>query len=66
MLIENASNDLPGSFRMLVDRLIDHLKVLDTHVLDLEAKINAWHRECELSRKLEEIPGIGQSLPVLW
>lgn len=58
-LIEDASNELPGSFRMLVAQLIDHLKVLNTHVLDLEAKIKAWHRENELSCKLEQIPGIG-------
>ena len=40
-LIEDASNGLPGSFRMLVDQLVEHLKVLDTHVLKLEAKIKA-------------------------
>lgn len=56
-LIEDASNELPGSFRMLVDQLVKHLKVLDTHVLDLEAKIKAWHRENETSRKLETDPG---------
>jgi transposase len=58
-LIEDASNELPGLFRMLVDQLVDHLKVLDTQVLNLEAKIKAWHRESEISRKLEQIPGIG-------
>lgn len=58
-LIEDASNELPGSFRILVDQLVDHLKVLDTHVLALEAKIKEWHRESEVSRKLEQIPGIG-------
>lgn len=58
-LIEDASNELPGSFRILIDQLLDHLKVLDTHVVNLEAKIKAWHRESEISRKLEQIPGIG-------
>jgi transposase len=58
-LIEDASNELPGSFRMLVARLIDHLKVLDAQVLDLEVQIKEWHRKNELSRKLEQIPGIG-------
>lgn len=58
-LIEDAGNELPGSFRLLVDQLADHLKALDTHVLNLEAKIKAWHRESEISRKLEQIPGIG-------
>jgi transposase len=58
-LIEDASNELPGTFRVLVDRLMDHLKVLDQQVAELEAQIKAWHRENEASRKLEQIPGIG-------
>lgn len=58
-LIEDASNELPGSFRILINQLVDHVKVLHTQVLDMEAKIKAWHRESEMSRKLEQIPGIG-------
>lgn len=58
-LIEDATNELPGSFRLLVERLLDHLKVLDKQVIELEVQIKAWHRESELSRKLEQIPGIG-------
>lgn len=58
-LIEDASNELPGSFRLLIDRLLDHLKVLDTQVDEIEAQIKAWHRESEVSRRLERVPGIG-------
>ena len=58
-LIEDASNELPGAFRMLIDRLLEHLKVLDQQVEEIEAQIKAWHRSSELSRKLEKIPGIG-------
>jgi transposase len=58
-LIEDASNELPGSFRLLIDRLMAHLKELDRQVGELEAQIKAWHRESELSRKLEKVPGIG-------
>ena len=58
-LIEDATNELPGSFRLLVERLLDHLKVLDKQVIELEVRIKAWHRDSELSRKLEQIPGIG-------
>lgn len=58
-LIEDATNELPGSFRLLVERLLDHLKVLDKQVIELEVQIKAWHRDSELSRKLEQIPGIG-------
>jgi transposase len=58
-LIEDASNDLPGSFRLLVQRLMDHLKELDKQVDELEVQIKAWHRESAASCKLEKIPGIG-------
>lgn len=58
-LIEDAANELPGAFRLLVQRLLDHLKELDRQVEELEAKIQAWHRGSELSRKLAQVPGIG-------
>jgi len=58
-LIEDASNELPGSLRLLVDRLLAHLKELDRQVGELEARIKVWHKESELSRKLEKVPGIG-------
>lgn len=58
-IIEDGENDLPGSFRLLIARLLDHLKVLDCQVEELEAEILRWHRESEASRRLAEIPGIG-------
>lgn len=58
-LIEDASNELPGTFRLLVQRLLDHLKELDRQVDELEAQILAWHRSSELSCKLAQVPGIG-------
>jgi transposase len=58
-LIEDASNDLPGAFRVLVQRLLDHLKELDRQVGELEAQIQAWHRSSDLSRKVAQVPGIG-------
>ncbi|SFQ67657.1 Transposase [Variovorax sp. OK605] len=58
-LIEDASSDLPGRFRMLVQRLLDHLKELDRQVDEIEAQIQAWHRNSELSTRLAQVPGIG-------
>jgi transposase len=58
-LIEDASNELPGTFRLLIERLLDHLKELDRQVNELEAQIKTSHRNSEASRKLEKIPGIG-------
>jgi transposase len=58
-LIEDASNELPGNFRLLIERLLDHLKELDRQVGELEEQIKAAHRNSEASRRLEKIPGIG-------
>ena len=58
-LLEDASNELPVGLRQLIDRLTRHLKELDQQVRELEREILAWHRSCDLSLKLEQIPGIG-------
>jgi transposase len=58
-LLEDASNELPVTFRRLIEHLTAHLKELDQQVKEFERQIIAWHRSSELSRKLEKIPGIG-------
>jgi len=58
-LIEDAENELPGSFRLLIQRLLDHLKVLQDQVDEIEVQIKAWHRDSEASQRLEKVPGIG-------
>lgn len=58
-ILEDAENGLPGTMRRLLGRLNDHLKELDRQVNELEKQIIVWHKESELSRKLEAIPGIG-------
>ena len=58
-LIEDASNDLPGAFRLLVDRLLAHLQLLQQQVDEIELQIKAWHRTSDASRRLEKVPGIG-------
>jgi transposase len=58
-LIEDASVELPGVFRLLISRLLDHLKVLHQQVDEIETQIKAWHRANEASRRLEKVPGIG-------
>ncbi len=58
-LIEDASLALPGSFRLLMQRLLDHLSELSRQVTELEGLIKAWHQNNALSRKLEAVPGIG-------
>ena len=58
-LIEDAGNELPGVFCILVQRLLDHLKEIDRQVDELEAQIQAWHRNSGLSTKIAQVPGIG-------
>lgn len=58
-MIEDADNALPGRFRLLIARLLEHLKELDRQVAELEREIELWHRGSEVSRRLETIPGIG-------
>lgn len=59
VLLEEAKDELPGLFRELAQRLLDHLKDLDRQAGEMEVQIQAWHRTNALSRKLEKIPGIG-------
>jgi transposase len=58
-LIEDASNELPGSFRLLVQRLLEQLKEFDRQVHEIENQILVWHRTNDGSRKLARVPGIG-------
>lgn len=58
-IIEDGEIELPGSFRLLIQRLVDHLKELDRQVGELEMEIQIWHRDNAASQKLAKIPGIG-------
>jgi transposase len=58
-LLEDASNGLPLTIRQLIDRVRCRLKELDRQVRELERQILSWHRSSALSKKLEQIPGIG-------
>ncbi|CAB3714157.1 hypothetical protein R8871_04327 [Paraburkholderia graminis C4D1M] len=66
-LIDDASNALPGSFRLLIDRLLEHLRMLHRRIDEIEAVIKAWHRDNEASQRLEKVPGIGPlTATALW
>jgi transposase len=58
-LVEDASNELPGMFRLLIDRLLEHFRLLQRQVDEIEGQIKAWHRLNEASQRLEQVPGIG-------
>lgn len=58
-LIEDASNDLSTAFRLLIQRLLDHLRVLNEQVLAVEAQIRQWQRSSDACQRLQKIPGVG-------
>ncbi len=58
-IIEDGQNDLPGSFRLLIQRLLDHMKELGRQIGELAAEIQLWHRQNAASQKLAAIPGLG-------
>lgn len=57
--VEQAADTLPAVFLDLMRRLYEHFAALDRQVSELEGLIKQWHRSCELSLRLEKIPGIG-------
>ncbi|QHI97589.1 IS110 family transposase [Xylophilus rhododendri] len=58
-LLEDASNELTGQFRQLMERLLQNLKELTRQIDETEALIRLWHRQSPACRQLETIPGIG-------
>lgn len=58
-ILENAENELPASFRELLQTLANHLSEPHRQVEDLTQRIDAAHRANPLSRRLAQIPGIG-------
>jgi transposase len=59
LLLDEAQDELPSGFRELIQRLLERLKEVDRQVQEMEVQIQRWHRSNALSRKLEQIPGIG-------
>ena len=59
-IIANAEADrIPGDARFSLDVLARQYVALAMETGAIEKRIHAWHRSCEASRRLEEIPGIG-------
>ncbi|WP_112484762.1 IS110-like element ISCARN36 family transposase [Thiomonas sp. X19] len=59
LLVDEARQKLPGMFIELIGRLLEHFKVVDAQVHDLEAQIERWAQEQDDCRRLQAIPGIG-------
>jgi transposase len=53
---------LPEVARACVAALGTHLRMLKAQILEFDRMIRAWHRSSEMSRRLDEIPGVGPAL----
>jgi transposase len=59
-IIANAEDDrIPLAARFSLDVLAGQYANVTTEIGAIEKRIHAWHRSCEESRRLEEIPGVG-------
>jgi len=59
-IIANEEDDgIPAAARVSLAVLARQYAAITTEIAVIERHIHAWHRSCEESRRLEEIPGIG-------
>jgi transposase len=59
-VIANAEDDrIPATARFSLDVLARQYATITAEIGTIEKRIHAWHRSCEESRRLEEIPGVG-------
>jgi transposase len=59
IIADGADNRIPPAARGILDVLARQYSAIGTEIRSVEKSILAWHRSCEASRRLEEIPGIG-------
>ena len=63
-LLNVIANDkqVPEVARACLLALGGHLRRIKEQILEFDRMIAAWHRSCETSRRLDEIPGVGPTL----
>ena len=62
-VVADADDDrIPDLARQCVQALGHQLQQLRMQILDFDRRINAWHRANEMSRRLDELPGVGPAL----
>jgi transposase len=59
IIADVADNRVPSAARGMLDVLARQYIAIGAEIGSIEKSILAWHRACEASRRLEEIPGIG-------
>jgi transposase len=59
-IIAKAEDDrIPAAARFSLEALARQYGALAAEIGSIDKHIHAWHRSCEESRRLEEVPGIG-------
>ena len=62
-VVADANDErLPEVARACLAALGDQLRVLKAQVLKFDRMITAWHRSNEMSKRLDELPGVGPAL----
>jgi transposase len=59
IIADAADNRVPSSARSILDVLARQYSAIGAEIGSVDKSILTWHRSCEASRRLEEIPGIG-------
>jgi len=59
IIASTEDNRVPETARFSLDVLSRQYAAIAAEIGTIERRIHAWHRSCEESRRLEEIPGIG-------
>jgi transposase len=59
ILANDQDDRIPIAARFSLEVLARQYGVLTTEIGVIEKRIHAWHRSCEESRRLQEIPGVG-------
>ena len=59
IIADGADNRIAPAVRGLLDVLARQYSAIGAEIRSIDKSILTWHRACEASRRLEEIPGIG-------
>jgi transposase len=59
LITDATDNRIAPAVRSLLDVLARQYSALGAEIRSIDKSILTWHRSCEASRRLEEIPGIG-------
>jgi transposase len=58
-LIQDEHGEVPGLLRESLEPMRVQLLGLNERIAEFEARITAWHRQNEASRRAAEVPGVG-------